>query len=72
MGHRPSWARELYACSAKLLTGFVDIGYRDREVTKSSAQGIGLFLVPIVGQLDNRAVRLIAVTDKGQREFSVG
>ena len=39
-------------------------------MAEGGAQRIRLFLVPIVGQLDDRAVGLIAVADKGQGELA--
>src|SRR5205814_8640294 len=53
-----------------LLASLVDVRHADREMAEAAAEGIGLRLLPIMGQLDDGAVVLIAIADKGQGEFA--
>src|SRR5436190_5517644 len=69
MRHRACRARDLDPCGGKLLAGLVDVRHANREMAEAAAERIGLGLLPIVGQLDDRAVVLVAIADKGEGEL---
>src|SRR6266852_3139745 len=64
--HRPRCARDLDAFLAELFAGGVDVADPDGEMAERGAERIGLLLVPIVGELDHRAARLVAIADEGE------
>src|ERR1051325_278108 len=70
MRHRACGARDLDPGGGEALAGLVDIRNANREVAKTAAQRIGLLLIPVVGQLNDRAVGLVAIADKGERELA--
>ena len=72
MRHRPGRARDLDPGGAQLPAGLVDIGHADREMPEGAAERVGFGLLPVMGQLDDRAVGLVAIADKGQRDLPVG
>ena len=66
MRHRTSRPRDVDARRSKALAGLVDVRNTDRQMTKGTAQVIGLGLTPVMGQLDHGIAALVAVTDKGE------
>src|SRR6185437_1879080 len=65
--HRARRAGDLDAFLAELVAGGIDVGDTDGEMAEGGSERIGLLLVPIVGELDDRAAGLVAIADEGQR-----
>src|SRR5262249_7018085 len=72
MLHRPRRTRDLDAFLCEIRAGTVKVGHADSEMAEAAADGIGLLLAPIMGQLDHRIVVLVAIADEGQRELAAG
>src|SRR5579883_459209 len=64
--HRARRPRDLDAGLAQLLAGRIDIGHADREMAEGGADRIRLLLIPVIGELDHRIGRLVAIADKGE------
>src|SRR6185437_13882479 len=65
--HRPRRAGDLDAFLGKFVAGGIDVGDADGEMAECRAELIRLFLVPVVGELDDRAAGLVAITHEGER-----
>src|SRR6185437_10531814 len=50
----------------ELVAGGIDVGDADGEMAEGGAERIGLLLVPVMGKLDDRAARLVAIADEGE------
>src|SRR5215472_14097443 len=69
--HRTRRPRDLDAGWLETLAGGIDVGDADGEMAEGGADGIGLLLVPVVGELDHRAAVLAAVADESERVATV-
>src|SRR5690349_11017408 len=59
--HRAGRPRDLDPGLAQRFAGGIDVGHADREMAEGAAEIVGLLLVPVMGELDDRAVVLVAI-----------
>src|SRR5690606_21954446 len=69
MLHRPRRARNADPFGGEPLADAVNIGNAKRDMAKAGAEVIGLFLIPVVRQLNDRVVLLISIADEREGEF---
>src|SRR5439155_12284130 len=70
MRHRAGRTGDLDPGRAERFARLVDVRHADRQMAEGAAEAIRLFLAPIMGQLDDRAVGLLAIADKGEGELA--
>src|SRR5689334_19174894 len=64
------WAQHLDPLRFDSLAELVDVVDLEREVAEEASRGVGLFLIPVVGQLDLGRVAARAAAEEDQREAS--
>src|SRR6266852_1898534 len=69
--HRARLAHDLDALVLERRASLVDVVAADREMAERGTL-IVFRRAPVVGQLDDRAIRDFTVADEGQRELAVG
>ncbi len=69
--HRPGFAGDLAAVVADVVAGLVGVVDLDGDMAVAGADLVGIH-APVVGKLDHRGIRLVAIADEGEGELAVG
>ena len=70
MLHRPGLTGDLAAAALHFLARLVGVIDRDRDVAVGVAELV-FFHAPVAGELEHRRIRLLAVADEGEGEFTL-